>query len=366
MEMKTSFGRPGRILPSILLGAMLLAAVGCGQTTNNETIKIGAVFSLTGSGALFGSETAAGAKMAVDEINKAGGVDGKKLELTVEDSQTSAQQGVTAYQSMVSLNHPVVVLGNLSSVSMALSPLASENKIPFLSSGAYAKDLTKQNDWTFRYFPLAEDSVEPMKKTVQQLGIHKLGVIYTNEDYGRSVYAAWQKVEGLEVNGEAMEISATDLRDQLTKLQDKGVEAIYIAGYEGNLLAALQQYVELNLHAIFMTNLTAAYPQVTAKIAGYDFPIYADNIKFSNNDFVQKCKDLTGMSSDANLAAGYDSIYLIVQVMKEYGYSPENIKNGLAQIKAYQGVLGDVIVDGRDFRFKSYPVVIQNGTVSYL
>jgi branched-chain amino acid transport system substrate-binding protein len=363
-----------RFLSALGLTFLILTGVGCGQTSSDK-IQIGVLMTLTGSGAVTGGQAQVDAmQLAVDEINQTGGINGRELELVVEDSQTSSEKGIEAYQNLISFYHPSVIINSMSSLSMALAPLAKENQIPHLVIYALSRDITKQNEWMFRYGQLGIDEIEAIRGLLVEKKIKKIGVLYSNEDYGQSFVKNLGDIEGLQVVSEAVEMASSDVRTQLTKLIQEKPDAIYIVGYPNHVTAAINVLAEQDLqNIIVLANNTVVFPNLRQNYTGLSFLIYSaapSNYRRLDEErvkeFYTKYRKKTGVEPDHNTLQAYDSIYLVAQVMKEQGTTPAEVQKGLSQLSSFEGLLGPVKIDGRDFRFPMYPVVIEHGEIKYL
>ena len=133
------------------LSAALLSAAACGKRGAGDEIPIGEYGSLTGTTATFGISTDNAIKMAFEEINKAGGVLGKKLKLSVEDDQSKPEEAATAATKLVNQNHVVALLGEVaSSRSLAAAPIAQAAQIPMVSPSSTNPRVTQVGDFIFR------------------------------------------------------------------------------------------------------------------------------------------------------------------------------------------------------------------------
>ncbi|MBV8586486.1 MAG: ABC transporter substrate-binding protein, partial [Verrucomicrobia bacterium] len=132
-----------------LLVTLLTALVPAVQA--QDTIKIGEFGSLTGDNASFGISQNNGVQMAVEEINAAGGVLGKKIELIVEDNQTKQGETTTIVRKLISQDHVVALIGEVaSSKTLEAAPIAQESKIPDIATAATNPRVTQTGDYVFR------------------------------------------------------------------------------------------------------------------------------------------------------------------------------------------------------------------------
>ena len=158
-----------------------------------ESIKIGAILSLSGPGSHV-VDVKDGMMLAADEVNSRGGINGRKIKLIIEDSKTDIEQGKKAFNKIESAHHPLLYVSTLSSVSMALAPLAKENAVVLIGLVTSDPKLTGQNQWVFRYYTTAQYEVQSIMYILQkELRVKALGILYLNDEYGLSVFKLLKK-----------------------------------------------------------------------------------------------------------------------------------------------------------------------------
>src|SRR5215471_15354708 len=139
-----------RFVTALALVGALAGAYGC-QKGGAGDILVGEYSSLTGTTATFGQSTDNGIKMAFDEINKAGGVLGKKLAVAVEDDQSKPEEAATAATKLINQNHVVAMLGEVSSSrSLAAAPICQAAKVPMVSPSSTNPRVTQIGNFIFR------------------------------------------------------------------------------------------------------------------------------------------------------------------------------------------------------------------------
>ena len=124
---------------------------GSAGASNNDVIKIGVIAPLTGDVAQYGVAVKEGVEMKVAEINAAGGINGKKIELVISDSKGDSQEAVNIFKKMISQDKVNLIIGEvISSASLAIADLAQRAQIPMISASATNLDVTKGKDFVFR------------------------------------------------------------------------------------------------------------------------------------------------------------------------------------------------------------------------
>ena len=140
----------------LMMSLLMLFVLSCGTkneakgaNANGDVIKIGVIGPLTGEVAQYGIATIDGFKLKVDEINAAGGINGKKIELIIQDSKGDAQEAVNIFKKMVSQDKVNLVVGEIiSSASLAVSDLAQSAKVPMITPTGTNFDITKGKDYS--------------------------------------------------------------------------------------------------------------------------------------------------------------------------------------------------------------------------
>ena len=263
LRMKKAFQEEtGRII-FIALAALVfifLALYVWLQLQKKDPIKIGAIISLTGS-AFHHVDVRDAMLLATEEVNAWGGVNGRKIELIIEDSKTDPEEAKKAFARIEKAHHPLLYVSTLSSVSMALAPLAKKNKVVLVGLVATTPELIKQNEWTYRYWLTAEDEVPVIIKILEELKVKTLGILYLNDDFGTGFFGLLKK--GFEKNGgvvksESFDSRDTDFKEKIAKLKD--MEAIFAVGFSVPLKAVFKQLREENFKGFIISQSAATWP----------------------------------------------------------------------------------------------------------
>jgi branched-chain amino acid transport system substrate-binding protein len=143
-----------------LIGTALVALAGS-NVIGAAPIKIGAILALSGNSATLGAGVRDGLQLAVDEVNKRGGVNGSKIDLIIEDSKSDPQTGVECFNRIENTHHPLFFVSQMSSVGIALAPLAEEKRVVLVGVAIAAVDFTRTREWVFRYWPLGQAYMPP-------------------------------------------------------------------------------------------------------------------------------------------------------------------------------------------------------------
>ena len=224
--------------PIVTLGLLLIlaqAVMACGGDEEGETspFRIGVMESLTGSGETYGNVAVQAKQMATDEINAGGGINGRMLELVVEDSKCSAQDAINAYNKLTDVDGMKIVLGtSCSGAMLGVAPLAEEDGVVLFSGLASNPDIANAGDYIFR---TQISDIEVGINTGNVLwadGIRVLATITEATDYAEGVrrtsVAQFEKNGGKVIAQERYAPDTTDFRSQLTKLFEASPDALHI------------------------------------------------------------------------------------------------------------------------------------------
>lgn len=223
------------------LGVLVLAAffafTSCGNEKSEE-IVIGGIFPLSGNVAVYGVECKNGIDLAIEEINAAGGVDGKKIVLISEDDEGNPDKTVNAYQKLTSKDKVQLIIGSLTSgCTQAITNRAQAQKVVQLAPAATAPAITDAGDYIFRacYTDPFQGRVGG-KFAVETLGSKRAAILYdTGNDYSvgltENFESAFTSAGGEIVAKEAYTTNDKDFNAQLTKIKSANPDVVYLPDY---------------------------------------------------------------------------------------------------------------------------------------
>ncbi len=223
-----------RLLVFGLTPVMALAAVACSGGGDDGPYRVGVMESLTGPGETYGTVASQAKQMAVDEINAAGGVDGRTLELVVEDSKCGAQDAIAAYKKLTQVEGLKIILGtSCSGAMLGVAPLAEADGTILFSGLASNPDIAKAGDYIFRT-QISDIQVGiATGNTLWADGVRTLATITESTDYAEGVrrtsVGQFEERGGTVVAAERYLPEVTDFRSQLTKLIAANPDALHLA-----------------------------------------------------------------------------------------------------------------------------------------
>jgi branched-chain amino acid transport system substrate-binding protein len=329
------------------------------QASAADPIKVGVVLPITGPAAAYGTPFAEALNMAVEEVNAAGGINGRKIELVVEDSQASNTVAINALNKVLQ-SDPAVIFGPaLGTQVLAMLPVAEREKVPFLASPG-TRRVTQQGA---KYFFRAgtHDAVEKENWTrfvVGELKKQKIGIIYVSNEWGYSgrdnTTEFLQKLYNLKpASLAAYQFNDKDYTAPIRQMVQDGVDAIVTQGHPVEEALILRQMRQQGVSAIHVgaSTLCMAYQRALVtpqEIAGHYcqapdvLPPLSD--RPGEKSFVEAYKKRTGQTPDIYAVHYYDAMNMVVGVMKKYGVDRDKIRDGLKET-AYDGLIGTYKAD---------------------
>ncbi|MGB6103975.1 MAG: ABC transporter substrate-binding protein [Pusillimonas sp.] len=224
----------------LLLTALIAAAFSMPASAASDVIKIGAVLPMTGNAAVFGEKFQQAYTMAVEEINAAGGVNGKKLQLVIEDSQEKPQIGKTATEKLVSDKEILVLTGGRSSgVTLVEAQVAEENQVPYLIDHGSSDLATRSNyEYVFRMNPTAGMYTNSLKAYFDEHPPKKVVHVNVDNAYGEAIYEYglkdYMKNAGVEYSVIKYKAGELDLKPIMVRAKDADPQVVIMTAGDDN------------------------------------------------------------------------------------------------------------------------------------
>ncbi len=327
-----------------------------------EPIKIGMTQPLTGAVAASGNYVANGAKIAVEVLNRSGGILGTPVELILEDNKSNPREAVAAVEKLMLRDKVPVLIGAWSSTyTLAIMPKVLEYKVPLIvETSSSEKITTSGNPYVFRIAPTSEMEAIAFSEQLAKFNppLKKVDFLVVNNDFGRSAsakFTAALQAKGIAIGRtETMTPEATDLSSQLTALkQSDGDTVILTTGVEQQTLA-LRQSVEQRLEKRFVTT-GGSFPDALIEnplptgVTSYHilffapwFPEKAPHPEIAQvytQEWKKKQYPFPGLTEGFR---GYDAVLTVAEAIKLAGKAEsEAIKDALWKVKL-KGVNGDI------------------------
>lgn len=250
---------------------------GCGKKGGN-TVKIGVITSLTGSLAAFGEAHKHGYEIALDEINKKGGIGGKQVELDFYDDQSKPDQAVQGVSKLVDQDEVPMVLGSYSSESTkAIVPAITQRQVPLIIPTATADNvMDSKSPWVFRICAGANDYARTTLAFLKDNGAPKtIAIVYENTNFGQSNMKAMKaaaEAGGMKVVAvESYEAKSPDYKAVLQRVKQANPDAVYLCSYLLDATTLMRQAEEVDFNPRYYTSAGTGFAAAefpTAKGAG--------------------------------------------------------------------------------------------------
>lgn len=370
--MKKSFKASLAILAATMCAASL---VGCGdKATSGDVYKIGGIGPLTGDASSYGISVKQGSQVAIDEINAAGGVNGKKLELVFEDDVNDAEKAVSAYNKIMDQGITALVGAVTSGCSIAVSDESVKDGILQITPSGSAQECTKQPN-SFRICFTDPLQGQTMAKYIADNGYKNVAIIYdVASDYSKGIKEAFVAEAGNVGLNIAAEESFTsgdiDFKTQLTKIKGTNADCIFLPIYYAEVAAISEQAttVGVSLPYFGADGWDGVIDQLggdTTNINGAIFltPFVATSDKENVKAFVAAYEKAYNATPDQFAADGYDAVYAIKAAIEACGsdVTNENLVAAMTKIEV-KGVTGDMTFTAEGEPNKSALVaMIQDG-----
>jgi len=346
-----------RIFTGLVVFSSLLTSFACQSGGSNaDKVRIGVFMSLTGSTANFGISSTNGIKLAAEEVNAKGGINGKQIDILVQDDRSDASEAATIVTKFVTQDQVHAILGEVaSSRSIAAAPIAQNAKIPMLTPSSTNPEVTKKGNFIFR-----SCFIDPVQgAAIAQFAARTLGakraaiMVDRKNDYSTGlesvITATFTKMGGQMVAVQSYQEGDQDFNAQLTSLKGANPEVIFVPGYYNDVGLIAKQardkgikvpllggdgWDSVQLYAIGGTALNGSY------FSNHYSPFDTDP---KVQKFVNDYKAHYGTVPDALAATAYDAANIMFDAIKRANsLDGTAIRDALAATKDFPGVTGNV------------------------
>ena len=351
---------------SLFLKSLLAIACSSALAQAQDEIVVGEFASLTGGSASFGQSSHKGTQLAIDEINAAGGVLGKKLKLVTEDDQSLAGQPATIVRKLITQDKAIAILGEVaSSKSLEAAPICQQSKVPMISPASTNPKVTEVGDYVFRICFIDPFQGTVVSKFALSKGYKNVALLTdVKQDY--SVGLAEFFVKHFTANGGAItkeqkySTGDKDFKAQLTSLKGGKPDAIFVPGYYGEVALIAKQAKQLGIKAPLLGG-DGWVGDSLLKVAGNALDGSFFSSHFSAEDktpavqeFVKKYQAKFGAVPDDMGALGYDSVMILADAIKRAGTTESaKLRDAIAATKDFKGITGNITLDEKRNASKS-------------
>ncbi len=373
-------------LTVVILLVGLLAA-GCGgakenpQAAGGDTIKIGFLGAKTGGHAHYGIETLKGMQMAVEDINSAGGVNGKKLAIVEGDHGSSSSEAANVTQKLITQKVSAIVGDPTTGITKAAAQICQPAKVVLLSAGAVGPGVVEIGDYIYRDTLLDAVAAPAVTRYLsEELNWKKVALVTTTGlSYSEGLTSIFKPAlteYGMEIVAEQSIMEKdTNFSAQVTALSQKQFDGLVFTGYytEGALFMkemrkqGLQQVMVGGDGLLGKELYQLGEGAVKGSMLYAGFAVDTENATGKTREFIEKYQAKNnGAMPDMFSSQGYDAVVLLAEAMEAAQSSdPTVFKEKLAQTKDFQGVTGTITFDANREPIKSpvYLLEVQDSTV---
>lgn len=354
---------------------------GAGSGATGDTIPVGEYASLTGKEAAFGQSSHKGTLLAIEEINKAGGVLGKQINLITEDTQSKQGESATGVRKLISRDNVVAILGEVASGrSLEGAGVCQPAGIPMISPSSTNPKVTQAGNYIFRVcFDDRFQGKLLAKFGLENLNARKVAVL-SDAAAAYSVGLAEYFRENFIAGGGTIVVDQRytggdkDFRAQLTAIRAAAPDAIFVPGYYTDVGLIVSQARQLGITIPLFGGDGWEAPQLL-EIGGdalegtyYSTHFFYDSDDPAVQEFVTKFRERFNETPDAMAALGYDSARVLADAIRRAGSTdPDKIRDAIAATKDFPGATGKTTID--ENRNASKPAVIitvEDGQFKYL
>jgi len=354
-----------------LAHACLIFSLLVGFVAAQDAIRIGEFASLTGKEATYGQTVHKGTVLAVEEVNAAGGVLGRPLELLTEDDQSKPGEAATVVKKLISRDKVVALLGEITSGrTLEAAPICQTARIPLISPGATAPEVTAKGDYIFRVCFIDSFQGTVMAKFAREsLQIRRVAVlssVSSAQSVGLAKFfrARFTADGGTVVLEQKYGEGDKDFRAQLTAIRAAGVEGVFVPGYYAEAALIAKQARGLGLTVPLLGIDGWESPELTAiggaAVEGAYLSTHYSPASRSPGvvAFHERYRRRWADDSNALSALGYDSVMVLVDALRRAGTTAgPRLRDALAATKTFPGATGLITFDAQRNPTKSAVVL---------
>lgn len=365
-------------------GAIGSAVTACGDSKSSGPAGsgtgpwlVGAYLSLSGAQSQFGIDTKEGIELAVEELNKAGGVKSREIKVLYEDDKSKPDEANNKVLQLIDRDKVVALLGEIqSAISKAGAIVANRKKIPMITPSSTNPDVTKTGPYAFRVC-FIDDFQGQMgaEFAVKALGKKKIGLLFASDDlYSSGLATEFKKAIG-PLGGEIV-LEKSFLKTEsnfttfLAEMKGKSPEIIYAPVYYNQMIPlARQAKAEGMPGEMFVGGDGWSDTSLFKELEGaYFTDHYAPDVPWEKSrKFVEAYKARFNRMPTSLAAMGYDAALVLADAIKRAKTdTPDGIRDAIAETKDFPGATGSITIDGERNAVKPAVIVqIKEGTTTY-
>src|SRR5689334_20049546 len=349
------------LLPAaIVLMALVFSCTRPADDSDRSTIKIGYFGDLSGPTFNFGKSAINGVLLAADEINQAGGINKRRIDVVIEDDKGSPEEAARLTAKLIDHDNVVAIIaGGTSGNSLAAAPKAQASHVPLISPSSTDPEVTQTGDYIFRTCFVDSFQGEAMASfAANTLKAKKAAILFDiNAPYGRGLTeffeSSFRKLGGEIVNKQSYMQGDADFKGQLSSIKAAEPDVIYIPGYYADVALIAKQARAIGMQQPLLGGDGWDAPELW-QLGGDALNNSYMSTHYSVDDpspaiqaFVQQYKQRYGnLVPDAHAALAYDAARVLFDALQRAGTTDsEKLRDALAQTKDFGGVTGIITID---------------------
>jgi branched-chain amino acid transport system substrate-binding protein len=365
-----------RKTPKLLVILCLIVSACSMPESQPNNIKIGAFLSMTGATSAYGISASNAIKLAADETNAGGGIDGKQIQIDIEDDESNTQQVPDVVNHLIK-EHKVhaLIAEPVSTRAMVAAPIAQQNQIVMISSASVKPELTMQGDYIFRACFISSTEGEAIAKfAVDHLKAKSAAIILDDKNDYAVVLAgffaeSFKKRGGQIVSEQRYEANATDLTAQMNAIKTAAPDIVFAPGFYTTAPLVASEVKKSGIKSTLIGSDGWDSQNLLNNGGGPFEGVYFANHFWAGSDdsiakkFIADYRAKYGVEPDALAATAYDAARMLFDAFKRAKSTDSAaVRNALAQTKDFPGATGKITLDSnRNAQVPVYMLRIEGG-----
>lgn len=324
---------------------LVLALFLAGCAGDNGSITIGAAGPWTTG---YGGNNRKGIDLAIEEINKAGGIGGRPLQLLARDDEANGEKATAIAREFVGNEQVVAVVGHVNSGTMVSAARVYDGRLPAIATTASSPELSGISSWTFRVIPSDSVSAIEIARFASRLGRRRAAILYENDSYGRGLAASFiRNFDGAILTVDPIASGTGSLEPYVSWFARNQPDLVFVAGTDASGVVLLREARRQNLTMDFMgaDGWTPLVSEPAAEGTWIGAPFSPLDPRPEAQKFVNAFRAKYGELPDGNAALAYDATKLLARAIGEAGTDREAVRNWLAGLTAntaFSGATGAI------------------------
>lgn len=353
----------GLFFSLVVLMVVIVAGCSNGESADEgDTIKIGSMFELTGSAAAYGTSMNNAVSMAVDEINDAGGIDGRTIEIVEYDTKTDETEAASLTTRLGTRDQVSAIIGPATTGSMqAAIPNANNAEVPIMSPTATDDGVLTADDGSVHPYAWRTSFTNSFQGSAlaqfanDELDASKAAILSDNSsDYAIGLTETFTEIfEGDIIAAENFSEGETDFSAVLTNIKDIDFDVLYVPGYYEEAGPIIKQAREMGIEQPIL-GPDGMGNEILRELAGAENMndiYYTSHFVVTSDDpdvqeFVKNYQEEFGIEADMFTGLAYDSVYVIKDAIEEAGSAdPQAVNEALTNVTDFPGITGTFSFD---------------------